>query len=426
MAMETRLHEQWHTSASLPWLGEVLLGAAGAVCGDLPAMRLRPPAGIRSSTTEEDLGQAVLNAEEQHSLVNPSSTSAYQHLGFPQASRCVVVLIDGLGWHNLHAKSDLAPFLLTEFTKVMGRSTHPSTTAANITFLGTGVQPGQTAMAGYSVRNPETGKRMNLISWAGGGDPLDWQRVPTVFERMGKAGATTAHVSTWRFENSGLTQAALRGATYVAAETFSERVTATAQLMHDTETKLAYLYWADLDGVGHLNGWQTPNWDAELQNVDHQISNLVRQVPADTLVVVTADHGMIDVPQGSSQVFGGEARIDLSAHEALRQDINLVAGENRFLHLYTNHPQQVAKRWRGFFAERALVFTKQEAVEAGLYGHVRADVSPTIGDVIVALLGDVSVGDRRVISDSMFHLPGLHGSVTEWERAIPILSLKTG
>lgn len=426
MARDDRLDIPWHPEQATPWLGDVLLGAADSVYGQLPELRLRPPGGFRRSPQEPAPGVARPTVEEQTALVNPSAGRARKTLGLPEANRAVVVLIDGLGWHNLMARADLAPFLTTEFQLVKGQSTPPSTTAANITFLGTGVQPGQTAMAGYTVRNPETGERMNLISWAGGMNPLDWQRVPTVFERLSKAGVSSAHVSTWRFERSALTQAALRGAHYVAAETLDERVEVTAELMHTGDTSLAYLYWAEVDSSGHLYGWQTPEWENELRHVDEQLGRLVQRLPPDTLVVVTADHGMVDVPLGQSRVFDGEARIDIGAHAALSEGLELVAGENRYLHLFTREPEAVAHRWRDFLGERALVQLRQEAFDAGVFGPVRAEVADVVGDVMVAALGDISVADKRVVSEGMFNLAGLNGSVTEWDRAIPILSLVTG
>ncbi len=419
------LQHPWEAPEQTPWIGDVLLGAVGATQGELPQLRLRPPGGFRRTPVHVGDGVWEASAEEQLRLINPSALAAHERTGFPSATRAVVVLIDGLGWHNLMARADRAPFLTQEFSAAKGCSAVPSTTAANITFLGTGVLPGQTAMAGYTVRNPVTDKQMNLISWAGGTDPLDWQRVPTVFERMNQAGIANAHVSTWRFESSGLTQAALRGSTYVAAESLAERVDATVGLMRDTDTKVAYLYWAEVDSAGHLHGWSTPQWEGELEYVDAQIQRLAQALPPDTLVVVTADHGMVDVPLGNSRVYGDQARIDISTHSDLARGIDLVAGENRFLHLFTKQPEEVADRWREFFGQRAVVLTRAEAFRQGVYGPVRADVADVIGDVNVALLGDISVGDRRIMSEGMFNLPGLHGSVTNWERTIPILSLVT-
>lgn len=423
--VETDLTRAWTVPEGTPWLGDVLLGAAGAVVGELPAKRIRPPGGLRSTPGVPPAGVSDLDPDELSRAINPSAIEAMKRAGLPAAQRAVVVLVDGLGWHNLQARADLAPFLTTQFDVAVGRSAAPSTTAANVTFLGTGVQPGQTSMAGYTVRNPETGKVMNLISWAGGMDPLDWQRTPTVFERLASAGSAGAHVSTWRFENSGLTQAALRGATYVAAETLEERVDATVEVLQEGIAPIAYLYWAELDAMGHLHGWNTPEWEEELRLLDAQLQRLVRQLGPETLVIVTADHGMVDVPLGESTVFGGPARIDISEHAELTQDVSLVAGENRFIQLFTDSPGAVAQRWRSFFGERAVVLTQAEAFDQGLFGPVRADVAPVIGDVLVPVLGDISIGDRRIMSEGMFNLAGLHGSLTEWERAVPILSLVT-
>src|SRR5699024_3334859 len=206
------LTKEWRPAPSTPWLGEVLLGAVGAVHGELPVIALRAPGGMRRSARTVAPGVSDLDPTEQLAAVNPSTTAAVNRLGLPEAERAVVILVDGLGQCNLQARGERAPFRTSECLSQTGRSAYPSTTAANISFLGTGVKPGQTAMAGYTVRNPDTGKVMNLISWAGGMDPLEWQRVPTVFERMQRAGARSAHVRTWRSERSALTPAALRGA----------------------------------------------------------------------------------------------------------------------------------------------------------------------------------------------------------------------
>lgn len=423
--VETDLRRPWAPPEGTPWLGDVLLGAAGAVAGELPAKRIRPPGGVRSTSETPAAGVSDLDPEGLSCAINPSAIEAMHRVGLPSAKRAVVVLVDGLGWHNLQARTDLAPFLTTRFVSAVGRSTTPSTTAANVAFLGTGVQPGLTAMAGYTVRNPETGGAMNLISWAGGMDPLLWQRVPTVFERLSAGGSAGAHVSTWRFENSGLTQAALRGATYVAAETLAERVDATVAVMQEGTIPVAYLYWAEIDAMGHLHGWNSPQWEQELQQLDAQLERLVRRLGPNTLVVVTADHGMVDVPRGESTVFGGPARIDIAEHPELKQGVSLVAGESRFIQLFTDSPAEVATRWRSFLGERAKVMTQAEGFAQGLFGPVRADVAPVIGDVLVPALGDISLGDRRIMSDGMFNLAGLHGSLTEWERAVPILTLVT-
>src|SRR5699024_875952 len=121
-----------------------------------------------------------------------------------------------------------------------------------------------------------------------------------------------------------------------------------AELLQHTDTKVAYLYWAEIDAVGHLHGWQTPERDRELDHLDGEIARLASLLPPGPLVLLTADHGMVDVPQGASHTFGGPARIDVNAHAALSRGLDLVAGENRFLHLSTREPDEVARRWEDF------------------------------------------------------------------------------
>ncbi|MPV49421.1 phosphodiesterase [Pseudactinotalea sp. HY160] len=371
---------------SRPALGDVLLGAAGAATGLLP-----------------------------------DGVAAAGRLGLPAARAYCVVLVDGLGWANLHARADAAPFLSGGMDRlVRAESAIPSTTAANLAYLGTGALPGRTGMLGYSVRNPATGRGMNLVSWAGGPDPRRWQRVPTVFERLDADGAVSVSVGPWKFEGSPLTTAALRGAEYEAAETLADRVDRTLEVLREPDVSLVYLYWSEIDAIGHSLGWGGREWSAELGRVDAELARLAASLPAGTALVVTADHGMVDIPLGSSEVFGGPARIDISARAALWQGVELVAGEPRFVHAYAADAAGVASRWRGELGDRATVLTRAEAIAAGWFGEVDPRHEPALGDVIAAAHGDVCLVDSRSQSEASRSLVGMHGSIGEQERGIPV------
>ena len=93
---------------------------------------------------------------------SPSSTPA---------DRNCVFLIDGLGWQQLQAHPDEAPFL----TSLLGSSRggtgrpltagFPATTATSLASVGTGLPPGAHGLPGYTVRNPDTGELMNQLRW---------------------------------------------------------------------------------------------------------------------------------------------------------------------------------------------------------------------------------------------------------------------
>ncbi|HLS25111.1 MAG TPA: alkaline phosphatase family protein [Beutenbergiaceae bacterium] len=356
---------------------------------------------------------------------------AAARLRLPEVRTWCVVVVDGLGWHNLAARPEYAPFLTATLAaqetpdspRRRLAATLPSSTPTNLAYLGTGQRPGRTSMLGYTVRNPATGGLLNLISWNGGADPHDWQPAQTVFERFAPDRRAAVSVGPWQFEGSGLTLAALRGAEYHPAQSLPERVDASLGALRDPDVGLVYLYWGDLDAAGHRYGWRSAEWAEQLQHVDEHLRRLARLLPQGTGMLITADHGMIDVPDG--QLSGMQGRIDAGTHPQLSRDVDLLGGEDRFRHVYTEYPEQVARRWREVLGERATVLTRQEAIQAGTFGPVTAQARPIIGDVIAAAQGQVAIQDSVQQSPAALALRGMHGSTTETEVEVP-LAVVTG
>src|SRR5664279_4809465 len=99
----------------------------------------------------------------------------------PTATHVVLVILDGLGHHQLEARRGHAPFLRSIVSDVVTAG-YPTTTAASLALFGTGQPAGQTGMTGYSARNPRTGELANLISWEGAYSPEEWQTQPSLLE----------------------------------------------------------------------------------------------------------------------------------------------------------------------------------------------------------------------------------------------------
>ncbi|HWJ86162.1 MAG TPA: alkaline phosphatase family protein, partial [Cellulomonas sp.] len=129
-------------------------------------------------------------------------------LGLPASERVCVVLVDGVGWTNLAERAGHAPFLRPRLAgSAPLTSTFPSTTATAMGTFGIAVPPGGTGMLGYTVRVPGTGVLGNLVSWTDMPPAQEWQRRPSVFERLVDAGVEVTSVGPARFAGSGLTQA---------------------------------------------------------------------------------------------------------------------------------------------------------------------------------------------------------------------------
>ncbi|GEL93784.1 alkaline phosphatase family protein [Cellulomonas composti] len=344
---------------------------------------------------------------------DPEWVAAAELLAVPAASRVCVVLVDGLGHRNLLERSGHAPFLrrlAADSTPLT--STFPSTTATAMGTFGTGTSPGRTAMLGYTVRVPQTGALGNLVSWTDLPDPERWQPHPTVLEGLVAAGVSVTSVGPSRFSGSGLTRAALRGPTYRDAESLAARVDGALAALR--EPGVAYLYWGDVDKAGHQHGWGSWQWGDALEAMDAELGRLARSLPRDALLVVTADHGMVDVDPA--------ARWDVAHDEALRRGVALVAGEPRALHLHLEpgvDGDDVVDRWRDVLGDAALVVTRDEAVAAGLFGPLDERVAPVIGDVVVATTGRATIADSRTQTAASLQLVGVHGSLTPHEMLVP-------
>jgi predicted AlkP superfamily pyrophosphatase or phosphodiesterase len=330
----------------------------------------------------------------------------------------VVVLVDGLGYDLLRQRGGHAPFLRALLPGATRLSAgFPSTTATSMGTFGTGLPPGAHGLVGYEVLIPDEDRLLNELSWDNGPDPRLWQPSPTVFEQAQADGVDVTRIGPGFFDGSGLTTAALRGGTFTAARSLDARVDAALAAVRSSKRALVYLYWGELDKVGHVHGCQSLEWGDELELIDQCLARLAAGVPADTSVYVTADHGMVDAPHA--------LRIDL-AHEAeLTAGVRHVGGEARALQLYCEPgaAQDVLATWRGRVQTRAWVLSRKEAVEQGLFGTVSERILPRIGEVIVAMRDNFAIVDSRTARPALLALLGLHGSLTPAEMAIPLLQV---
>ena len=341
-----------------------------------------------------------------------------------EVRRMAVLLVDGLGYHLLPAAADCSPTLADVVAGRLGSLAElacvfPSTTPTSLVTLGTGALPGAHGVLGFTVNVPGTDRVLTHVTWRDEPDPARWQPLPTLFRRAAAAGLRTAVVSRPEFAGSGLTEAAYGGARYVGAkrsEQLAERMLAELR----AAPGLVYGYHPTLDTIAHLHGIDSPQWQCAAASVDRLISRLVDGLPADAALLVTADHGMLDVPL--------EARFDIAADPRLDAGIAVVAGEPRvrYLHTLPGAAGDVMAAWREVLGAAASVYGRDELVAAGWFGPVPHEHLARIGDVVVVC------HDRAVVlatgrePATVAGLVAFHGSTTPAETAIPLIAFRGG
>ncbi len=376
-----------------------------------------PPEGIvdYGHSTLSDLLPSVLSA-----LGAPGEANAFDLA----PARCIVVLlVDGLGWNLLRDAPERAPFLSSLDAQQLTAG-FPTTTAASITSLGTGVPSGQHGIVGYTSRLPGLAEPINWLSWRGAfsgtdllpeHDPDLVQPVPTALQRAERAGINATAVSAPRFRESGLTRAALRGGQFQAAHTAADTATIVAATAR-ADRGLVYCYNPDLDLIGHVYGSRSEALLVQLELIDRAVELLARALPPDTRLLVTSDHGMIDVPDA--------AKVDYDGDPELSAGVDMIAGEARVRYLYVapDEIDAVRTRWMQRLGDRVAMVTRDEAIGRGWFGPaITSQAYGRIGDLIALAVTDAAIVRRKAESRSSL-LIGHHGALTDGERLIPLLS----
>jgi hypothetical protein len=328
--------------------------------------------------------------------------------------RIAVLLVDGLGTYQVPLVTPYAP-ILGELPGRTLTSGFPSTTPVSLVTVGTGARPGEHGILGFTLRTPD-GRILNHIRWGDDPDPYRWQPVPTAFARAAAAGVAVTAVTRPEFEGSGLTVAANRGATFAGASDAADLAGRMLSVLSaGTGPALVYGYHPDLDRCGHEDGVGSPSWAAAAEEAGKLVTRLVDGLPPGSALLVTADHGQINIP--------ADGRIDMAATPGLGDGVLAVAGEPRVRYLYTadGARDDVVAAWRSVFGSSAWVLTREEAIDGGWFGPVPPEHAGRIGDVVVVCL------DRAVALASghepaaVAGLVAYHGSVTAAEMTVPLL-----
>jgi hypothetical protein len=331
------------------------------------------------------------------------------------APRIAVLLIDGLGADLVRAHAGLAPTLAALATPVGELSAPcPSTTPVSLTSLGTGLPPGSHGILGFVTAVPGEDRTLNHIQWSDDPDPRVWQPRRSVFEQAAAAGVEVTAVAPYAFAGSGLTDAAYRGARYAGTVSPGDLAARVVQALAAAPRSLVYGYTAELDLTGHVRGVDSASWRAQLVMVDRLVEQVVADLPDDAALLVTADHGMLDVPPAT--------RVDLDAEPDLADGIRLLAGEPRarYVHAVPGAEADLLARWREVLGDRAWVAGRDEAIASGVFGPVDDELAGRIGDVVALARGTWALtATEREPGPS--RLIGYHGSLTATELAIPLL-----
>lgn len=338
-------------------------------------------------------------------------------LGFRSAKRIICVLVDGLGAENILQRSGHAPWLAAQVrTGAVAHAGFPSTTSANIASFATGLTPGEHGLIGHQVFDRVFDEKINLLTgWNERTDPAIWQPNPTVSEQAFAAGISSNVIGHEEYRNTGYTQATMRKAEYIAAESMAERFDAARKILNSPGESISYLYIPELDKYGHRYGWQSPGWANLLEELDGLLAKLSASLPKDCGLVVTADHGMID----------SELDQHLVIDEAVEQGglLEWFGGDTRVAYLYLKDPAASSDLQQRLESQSALyqaVLTK-DAIAANWFGPVRELASQRLPELMLLARSNFTLFHSVYSKKRSIEMIAHHGGLSSNELRIPLI-----
>jgi predicted AlkP superfamily pyrophosphatase or phosphodiesterase len=333
-------------------------------------------------------------------------------LEIPKSKRVVVFLVDGLGFRNLENHLDLHP-VASQILSGIGQATLPSTTPVSLASLGTGLNPGLHGFLGSTMYLAENDSILQPLKWENQPNPKIFQPEKTKFELAVSKYVEVNRIGPAAYENSGLTQAVLRGGNYFAAENLEEIVQVTTKCLVQAFPSLTYVYYRELDRVGHVHGVASQNWRDELVKILDCISKIQMSLGIDDQLVITADHGMVDI----------ENRFWLEDSNEIWNATKMITGEPRFRHFYSKISDgKVLGRALERIQDIATVYSRDEFLASGLVGEVEPQFHSRVGD-FVAIANGASALCSRTVDKRSSNLVGNHGGNSDTERDIPVAVL---
>ncbi len=329
-----------------------------------------------------------------------------------QARQILLLVLDGLGWLQLRDRTEVAP-TLTDMAGGPITTVAPSTTAAALTSISTGLPPGEHGMVGYRIAvggssGPPHGEILNALRWSTGNGDARRRHDPRLFQPCEMFGSQRPPVVTRaQFADSGFTAAHLSDTRLFG---YADRGGLVDQVLgaFAREEPFVYAYWDDIDRTAHEFGL-AERYNDELAACDAMVAELLHRLPAGTAVVVTADHGQVHV---------GERLIHLPAEVTGLVDGQSGEARFRWLHSRPGAASDLLAAAHQAFDHVGWVRSVDEVVSAGWLGdRVTSTARGRLGDVAVVARDPVAFVDPAEASS--IELIGRHGSLTADEMLVP-------
>ena len=270
-------HEfQWAAVADQAWWfddGRLLVGGA-----EFAGSRLQVEAPSLSDRVKGGITDIAPTAATALGLPNPGDATG-RALEVDSASRVVLILLDGFGYvrYTEALGEGLVPNLGALGEPLVALTTYPPITSVATASLLTGAPPDVHGVMERGIRKTEAQTLFDVAAAAG-------RRV------MAVEGQSLA----FELRNAGMK---LSGDLDGNGSTDDNVLANALSILRAGVPDVLFVHFHGIDDAGHSYGPGSPEECAQIREVDAAVGQLVEVLPAGTLVILFADHGMHQVQE---------------------------------------------------------------------------------------------------------------------------------
>ncbi|MCR4326597.1 MAG: alkaline phosphatase family protein [Candidatus Roizmanbacteria bacterium] len=370
-------------------------------------------------------------------------------LGKKTASNKVLLLfIDSFGWEFFEKHKHTYPFLsrfIKQGTVSKLTSQFPSTTAAHVTNIHTGLTSGESGIYEWTYWEPKIKQLINplLFSVANGTKgrgtlnalgvrPQDLFPRETIYQRLKQQGVTS-HIHQYNmYTPSEYSDVVFDGAIVHPYSSFARGLTELAENITSTKGKQYFFYYYDfIDGAAHLGGPHSPFQIAEIHNTFTMLEDLLYQQiknVKDLTILLTADHGMASVDPATciyiDQLPTYKKHVEpyLEKHNG-KPIAPIGSPRDMFLRVPQQHIARVIEHLAPLLAGKAEVIETEQLIKQGFFGPASQAFTEKVGSVTLLPYNNHAVWWYGETGTFRLVYRGHHGGLTPQEMQIPFLVL---
>lgn len=360
----------------------------------------------------------------------------------PDVENVVLLLCDGLGFKEWRRQSGKGFFgSMSKKGNVRPITTvFPSTTAAALTTISTGLTPQEHGLPEWFVYMEELGEVIATLPFSRVGDPRRDTLVGvlnpkalfdgrTIFRRLDDEGIRSTSITGKSLARTAYTTVSRAGSKVEAYNTASDLTTSLRRLVERSRGQnLFYVYWPYVDTIEHIYGPNTGEAEVEASLISHALqegflSKLDRKMAKKTLMIVTADHGQLKVEPEKTLYLNRYGKLNRALARTPSGARVPPWGSARDAYLRVEDGE--LDRTRDYLEKKlegvASVLTTEDAIRRGIFGinNPSRKFRKRIGNLMILPHGNRTVWYRYRKGDSL-SLRGHHGGLSKDEMTIPL------